>query len=123
MDKKSGATTDRVRIAKPSPPERPYVLENKRTAGVVHPHRGVLTSSYVACRHGRDVLKPDVTNPWQSLFRVAADSVAAQTEHETDEFAPHWIYRGKHKIERRLLDHPLSRDVPRTKQMLAGLAK
>ncbi|WP_177235997.1 hypothetical protein [Arthrobacter sp. ov118] len=54
---------------------------------------------------------------------MATDSVAALTENGSNEFAPHWIYPGKHKIERRLLDHPLSRDVPRTKHMLAGLAK
>lgn len=36
---------------------------------------------------------------------------------------PDWIYPGEHIIERRLLDHLLSRDVPRTKHMLAGLAK
>jgi len=54
---------------------------------------------------------------------MAADSVAAMSANETNVFAPHWIYRGKHKIERRLPDHPLSRDVPRTKHMLAGLAK
>jgi hypothetical protein len=49
--------------------------------------------------------------------------VAANGEGSSAEFAPHWIYPGDHMIERRLLDHPLSRDVPRTKHMLAGLAK
>lgn len=102
-------------------PGNPVDFEQRE--GRVHRYLGHAVRKNVACRHGRDVLKPDVTNPWQSLFRVAADSVAALTENGTNEFAPHWIYRGKHKIERRLLDHPLSRDVPRTKHMLAGLAK
>ncbi|WP_459384089.1 DEAD/DEAH box helicase [Arthrobacter humicola] len=102
-------------------PGNPVDFEQRE--GRVHRYLGHAVRKNVACRHGRDVLKPDVTDPWQSLFRVAADSVAALTENETNEFAPHWIYRGKHKIERRLLDHPLSRDVPRTKNMLAGLAK
>lgn len=102
-------------------PGNPVDFEQRE--GRVHRYLGHAVRKNVACRHGRDVLKPDVTDPWQSLFRVAADSVAALTENESNEFAPHWIYRGKHKIERRLLDHPLSRDVPRTKHMLAGLAK
>jgi hypothetical protein len=102
-------------------PGNPVDFEQRE--GRVHRYLGHAVRKNVACRHGRDVLKPDVTDPWQSLFRVAADSVAAMTANGTHEFAPHWIYRGKHKIERRLLDHPLSRDVPRTKHMLAGLAK
>jgi hypothetical protein len=77
----------------------------------------------VAEAHGAEVLKPDVTDPWETLFSVAAADVAAHPEDSSTEFAPHWIHPGEHKIQRRLLDHPLSRDVPRTKQMLAGLAK
>lgn len=69
------------------------------------------------------MLKPGVTDPWRTLFEVAAADIAAQPKTASTEFAPHWIHPGAHKIERRLLDHPLSRDVPRTKNTLAGLAK
>jgi hypothetical protein len=49
--------------------------------------------------------------------------IAAHPEDSSTEFSPHWIHPGKSRIERRLLDHPLSRDVPGTKHMLSGLAK
>lgn len=82
-----------------------------------------LSDRDVAEAHGAEVLKPGVTDPWETLFAVAAADVVARPEDSSTEFAPHWIHPGAHKIERRLLDHPLSRDVPRTKDMLAGLAK
>jgi hypothetical protein len=89
----------------------------------VHRYLGHAVRKNVAAAHGAAVLKPGVSDPWGTLFAVAAADIAAQPETASTEFAPHWIHPGAHKIERRLLDHPLSRDVPRTKHMLDGLAK
>lgn len=98
-------------------------VDFEQREGRVHRYLGHAVRKNVAEAHGAEVLKPGVTDPWETLFSVAAADVAAHPEDSTTEFAPHWIHPGAHKIERRLLDHPLSRDVPRTKHMLAGLAK
>lgn len=102
-------------------PGNPVDFEQRE--GRVHRYLGHAVRKNVAEAHGAAVLKPDVTDPWGALFSVAVADIAAHAEDSSTEFAPHWIYRGDHKIERRLLDHPLSRDVPRTNHMLAGLAK
>jgi hypothetical protein len=102
-------------------PGNPVDFEQRE--GRVHRYLGHAVRKNVAAAHGASVLKPGVTDPWATLFSVAASEIAALPEDSSSEFAPHWIHPGKHKIERRLLDHPLSRDVPRTKLMLAGLAK
>ncbi|MBT2519793.1 helicase C-terminal domain-containing protein [Arthrobacter sp. ISL-28] len=102
-------------------PGNPVDFEQRE--GRVHRYLGHVVRKNVAAAHGAAVLKPGVTDPWDTLFSVAASEIAARPEDSSTEFAPHWIHPGKHKIERRLLDHPLSRDVPRTRHMLSGLAK
>ncbi|MDT0169757.1 DEAD/DEAH box helicase [Pseudarthrobacter sp. BRE9] len=102
-------------------PGNPVDFEQRE--GRVHRYLGHAVRKNVAAAHGAAVLKPGVDDPWGALFEVAAADIAARPETANTEFAPHWIHPGAHKIERRLLDHPLSRDVPRTRQMLDGLAK
>jgi len=97
-------------------PGNPVDFEQRE--GRVHRHLGHAVRKNVAEAYSAEVLKPGVTDPWESLSDVAAHPQDSNTE-----FAPHWIHPGAHKIERRLLDHPLSRDVPGTMHMLAGLAK
>ncbi|MDT0195702.1 helicase C-terminal domain-containing protein [Arthrobacter sp. AB6] len=102
-------------------PRNPVDFEQRE--GRVHRYLGHAVRKNVAAAHGAAVLKPGMSDPWRTLFEVASADIAAQPESSSTEFAPHWIHPGAHKIERRLLDHPLSRDVPRTKHMLNGLAK
>jgi Helicase conserved C-terminal domain len=102
-------------------PGNPVDFEQRE--GRVHRYLGHAVRKNVTAAHGAAVLKPGVSDPWGTLFEVAAADMAARPRTASTEFAPHWIHPGAHKIERRLLDHPLSRDVPRTKNMLAGLAK
>lgn len=102
-------------------PSNPVDFEQRE--GRVHRYLGHAVRKNVAAAHGAAVLKPGVKDPWTTLFEVASADVAARPSDSSTEFAPHWIHPGEHKIERRLLDHPLSRDVPRTKHMLDGLAK
>ncbi len=102
-------------------PGNPVDFEQRE--GRVHRYLGHAVRKNVAEAHCAAVLKPGVTNLWETLFSVAAADVAAHSHDPSSEFAPHWIYRGNHKIQRRLLDHPLSRDLPKTKRMLSGLAK
>jgi hypothetical protein len=102
-------------------PGNPVDFEQRE--GRVHRYLGHAVRKNVAEAHGSAVLKPGVTDPWGTLFEVAAADIAAKLEDASTEFAPHWIHPGNHKIERRLLDHPLSRDVPKTRHMLSSLAK
>jgi hypothetical protein len=102
-------------------PGNPVDFEQRE--GRVHRYLGHAVRKNVADAYGAAVLKPGVEDPWETLLSVAASEIAARPEDSSTEFAPHWIHAGPHKIERRLLDHPLSRDVPRTKHMLSGLAK
>ncbi|GLB68965.1 helicase-related protein [Arthrobacter mangrovi] len=102
-------------------PGSPVDFEQRE--GRVHRYLGHAVRKNVAAAHSDAVLKPGVGNPWEALFQAASDHIAAQPDGPTKEFAPHWIHCGPHKIERRLLDHPLSRDVSRTNHMLSGLAK
>ncbi|MBJ2119413.1 hypothetical protein I6N91_00290 [Arthrobacter sp. MSA 4-2] len=101
-------------------PSNPVDFEQRE--GRVHRYLGHAVRKNVANLHGPAALKPGVTDPWQCLFQTASDHVSALPTDEANEFAPHWIHRGEHKIERRLLDHPLSRDVSRTQRMLSKLA-
>lgn len=102
-------------------PSNPVDFEQRE--GRVHRYLGHVVRKNVAAAHGAAVLKPGVRDPWETLFEVAVADVSAGQQGSSTEFAPHWIHPAPHKIERRPLDHPLSRDVPRTKHMLAGLAK
>lgn len=102
-------------------PGNPVDFEQRE--GRVHRYLGHAVRKNVAEAYGAAVLRPGVANPWEALFEAAAAEIADLPEDQTNEFAPHWIHRGQHKIERRFLDHPLSRDLPRTNHMLSGLAK
>jgi len=102
-------------------PSNPVDFEQRE--GRVHRYLGHAVRKNVAESHGSAVLKPGVANPWQALFDVATSQISSEARGQHKEFAPHWIHPGPNKIERRLLDHPLSRDVPRTQRMLDGLAK
>ncbi|KIA73925.1 hypothetical protein ANMWB30_11730 [Arthrobacter sp. MWB30] len=102
-------------------PSNPVDFEQRE--GRVHRYLGHAVRKNVAHAYGKSVLKPGVMNPWQELFDVATSEISTGSVEPRTEFAPHWIHPGPHKIERRLLDHPLSRDVTRTQNMLDGLAK
>lgn len=101
-------------------PGNPVDFEQRE--GRVHRYMGHAVRKNVAAAHGLEARAAGQRNPWETMFKQAELSTAAQRE-AAREFAPYWIYGGEHRIERRLLDHPLSRDVPRTKRMLSGLAQ
>jgi hypothetical protein len=102
-------------------PSNPVDFEQRE--GRVHRYLGHAVRKNVALAYGQSALKPGVTDPWQTLFDVATSELSTGPEELRREFAPHWMHPGPHKIERRLLDHPLSRDVTKTQQVLDRLAK
>ncbi|GAB3262749.1 DEAD/DEAH box-containing ATP-dependent helicase [Arthrobacter pigmenti] len=101
-------------------PGNPVDFEQRE--GRVHRYLGHAVRKNIAEKYASDVLRSGTTSPWESLLE-SAEGAADSATGPDHEFAPHWIHRGRHKIQRRLLDHPLSRDVPRTNHMLSGLAK
>lgn len=100
-------------------PSNPVDFEQRE--GRVHRYMGHAVRKNVAAVYGPAVLADGAHNPWAEMFRRAEEGDAAKPG-TTNEFAPYWVYPGEHKIERRLLEHPLSRDVPRRERMLDGLA-
>ncbi|WP_051441513.1 helicase-related protein [Arthrobacter sp. H14] len=102
-------------------PGNPVDFEQRE--GRVHRYLGHAVRKNIAEKYASGVFGSEATNPWASLLKAAEEGAAESATERANEFAPHWIHRGKHKIQRRLLDHPLSRDVPRTNHMLSGLAK
>ncbi|MCC3270097.1 hypothetical protein MUG94_03245 [Arthrobacter gengyunqii] len=101
-------------------PSNPVDFEQRE--GRVHRYLGHAVRKNVAQEHGVAVFTSRATSPWATVFDAAAASISAAPDNAATEFSPHWIHPGANKVERRLLDHPLSRDVARTKQMLSGLA-
>lgn len=100
-------------------PGNPVDFEQRE--GRVHRYMGHAVRKNVAAAHRDEMLSGSERNPWSAMFRKAESATTAQRK-SASEFAPYWVYGGEHRIERRLLDHPLSRDVPRTQRMLTGLA-
>lgn len=100
-------------------PTNPVDFEQRE--GRVHRYMGHAVRKNVAAAYRREMMVSGARNPWGELFRRAG--VAAESGPLSfREFAPYWVHPGEHRIERRLLDHPLSRDVLRTQRMLSGLA-
>lgn len=101
-------------------PTNPVDFEQRE--GRVHRYMGHAVRKNVAAKHRAEMLRHRPHNPWEALFQSAEKAAKAHPGNVRD-FAPYWVYRGECRIERRLLDHPLSRDVPRTQRVLSGLAK
>lgn len=100
-------------------PTNPVDFEQRE--GRVHRYMGHAVRKNVAAAHWDEVRSEGARNPWAALFK-RAEAAAVSRPQAVRDFAPYWVHPGEHRIERRLLDHPLSRDVPRTQRMLSGLA-
>lgn len=100
-------------------PTNPVDFEQRE--GRVHRYMGHDVRKNVAAAHWDEVRSEGAPNPWAALFK-RAEAAAALRPQAVRDFAPYWVYPGENRIERRLLDHPLSHDVPRTQRMLSGLA-
>ncbi|MEV8143778.1 helicase-related protein [Specibacter sp. NPDC078709] len=105
-------------------PGNPVDFEQRE--GRVHRYMGHAVRKNVAAAHWAAVRSSGAHNPWKALFEWAErDNVSRGSGlagADLKDFSPYWVFPGEHRIERRLLDHPLSRDVLRTEKMLAGLA-
>jgi hypothetical protein len=98
-------------------PSNPVDFEQRE--GRVNRYAGHAIRRNVAARHWRDVLESGLVNPWDAAFEAAsASDVAAKYPA----FAPWWIYPGDAKIQRIVMEHPLSADGPRYERLQKSLA-
>jgi hypothetical protein len=71
----------------------------------------------IAARHRSAVMTSAETDPWKAAYDAALDESG-----QLGEFAPYWVYPGPFKIERQLLQYPLSRDAARATAIKDDLA-
>jgi hypothetical protein len=98
-------------------PSNPVDLEQRE--GRVHRFKGHAVRKNVATAHFADALAVDAIDPWEAMFAAAAQ----QRPADSSDIVPYWIYtvEGGAHIERRVLAHPLSRDVTRLHALLKSL--
>lgn len=85
-------------------PSNPVDFEQRE--GRVNRFGGHAVRKNVASAHGREALLSGRGggNPWESAFEAASD------HPELGEFSPWWIYPGDARVERLIVNFPLSRD-------------
>ena len=71
----------------------------------------------IAATHRADVMNSVDVDPWKAAYDAASEQSTA-----LGEFAPYWIYPGAFKVERQLLNYPLSRDTGKALELKDDLA-
>ncbi|MFC7527593.1 helicase-related protein [Actinoplanes sp. GCM10030250] len=95
-------------------PANPVDFEQRE--GRVHRFGGHAVRRNVAARHRAEALCSPTTDVWKAAY-----DAARETSHLGD-LMPYWVYPGPATIERHLLPLPLSRDLPRYRQLQRDLA-
>jgi hypothetical protein len=80
-------------------------LDFEQREGRVNRFGGHAVRRNIAARHRTSVMTSQEADPWKAAYDAARD----QSAH-LGEFAPYWIYPGPFKVERQLINYPLSRD-------------
>lgn len=96
-------------------PGNPVDFEQRE--GRVNRFAGHAIRKNVADAHWPEVLVSGARSPWQAAFEAAREH-----HHELGDFAPWWVYPGKHRIHRVLANFPLSRDLARYESLKRALA-
>lgn len=87
-------------------PANPIDFEQRE--GRVDRYDGHAVRLNIAARHAEAILASDDPNPWRVAYGLAQDEV-----DNVGEFAPHWVYPGRARIERHVAPYPLSIDETR----------
>lgn len=96
-------------------PANPVDFEQRE--GRVNRFGGHAVRRNVAERHHDDVMASREIDPWKAAYD------AARGQHpELSDFAPYWVYPGTWKVERQLINYPLSRDMAKAQALLDDLA-
>jgi hypothetical protein len=84
-------------------PANPVDFEQRE--GSVNRFGGHAVRRNIAARHRASAMTSQEGDPWKAAYDAARDQSAY-----LGEFAPYWIYPGPFKVERQLINYPLSRD-------------
>ncbi|SDL57092.1 helicase-related protein [Tessaracoccus oleiagri] len=95
----------------------PNPIDFEQREGRVDRFDGHAVRRNIASRHGRAILSSDDPNPWQVAYRLAGDE-----QERLGEFAPHWVYPGRARIERHVSPYPLSVDSVRLQSIKQDVA-
>ena len=96
-------------------PANPVDFEQRE--GRVNRFGGHAVRRNIAARHRASVMSSTEPDPWKAAYDAARDQSA-----ELGEFAPYWIYPGTSKVERQLINYPLSRDAAKAVALKDDLA-
>ncbi len=96
-------------------PANPVDFEQRE--GRVNRFGGHAVRRNIAARHRASVMTSQEADPWKAAYDAARDQCA-----HLGEFAPYWIYPGPFKVERQLIDYPLSRDTAKLVALKDDLA-
>ena len=96
-------------------PANPVDFEQRE--GRVNRFGGHAVRRNIAARHRASVMTSQEADPWKAAYDAARD----QSAH-LGEFAPYWIYPGSFKVERQLINYPLSRDTAKVVALKDDLA-
>lgn len=96
-------------------PTNPVDFEQRE--GRVDRYDGHAIRRNICERHGEAMLASGEDDPWLAAYRLAEDEHA-----RLGEFAPHWVYPGSTRIERRVMPFALSIDEPRLTRVREDVA-
>ena len=96
-------------------PANPVDFEQRE--GRVNRFGGHAVRRNIAARHRAEAMNSTEEDPWKAAYDAGRDQSA-----ELGEFAPYWIYPGPFKVERQLLNYPLSRDTAKAVALKDDLA-
>jgi hypothetical protein len=96
-------------------PANPVDFEQRE--GRVNRFGGHAVRRNIAARHRVSVMTSKEADPWKAAYDAARDQSA-----QLGEFAPYWIYHGPFKVERQLINYPLSRDAAKAVALKDDLA-
>lgn len=98
-------------------PSNPVDFEQRE--GRVNRFGGHAVRRNVAAAH-QQVARAAAQNPWQAAFDAAATDPEANNQYGS--FAPWWIYPGTARIQRVIMTHPHSAEIPRYDRLTETLA-
>jgi len=96
-------------------PANPVDFEQRE--GRVNRFGGHAVRRNIAARHRASAMTSQEADPWKAAYDAARDQSAY-----LGEFSPYWIYPGPFKVERQLINYPLSRDTAKVVALKDDLA-
>jgi hypothetical protein len=96
-------------------PANPVDFEQRE--GRVNRFGGHAVRRNIAACHRASAMTSQEADPWKAAYDAARDQSAY-----LGEFAPYWIYPGPFKVERQLINYPLSRDTAKVVALKDDLA-